>query len=131
MALRSSIQARGAAITGKNTSSTTDAYGLQGEANSYALSSGVHGRNVGAGPLGFGVFGTHEGDGIAVYGVSAGTGVMGQAAGANCIGVHWIYLWHRQHRRIGRRQYGRTRRKRRRGRERCAWICSQWVFRLF
>lgn len=77
----------GAAITGKNTSNATDAYGLRGEANSYALSSGVHGRNVGPGTLGFGVFGSHEGDGIAVYGVSAGTGVMGQAAGTNCFGV--------------------------------------------
>lgn len=77
----------GAALMGKSTSGNTDTYGIRGEANSNALSAGVHGRNVGPDDEGFGVFGTHEGYGIAVYGLSAGTGVMGQAAGTNCIGV--------------------------------------------
>jgi hypothetical protein len=85
------------AITGENTSTFGNAWGVLGRITSATTgpgSAGVRGVNNGTGSAGVGVWGSHAGNGWAVYGNTVGgLGVFGEAtttsgSGIGVLGVH-------------------------------------------
>jgi hypothetical protein len=87
--LHSSTSGQAAAVRGDSASSAAGAFavfGLLSSTSAGADSAAVRGRNDGTGASGFGVYGSHAGSGIGVYGSSLnGEGVRGRTTGGTAV----------------------------------------------